>query len=175
MTKEVIIDLLTEKHNAFVMYISKLPNDEYLYSNKGKWTAEQQLRHIILCIKPLVQVFSLDKKMIEQTFGKISRESQDYETLLYHYIKKLKEGGKAPERYLPLIDPNDSKDILTEKLLNLIKELCLKIKIYNEQELDSFLIPHPLLGNLTFREMLYNTIYHVEHHQNLTTYNLQDL
>lgn len=35
-------------------------------------------------------------------------------------------------------------------------------------ELDKYILPHPLLGKLTIREMMYFTIYHVEHHKKLT-------
>jgi len=34
----------------------------------------------------------------------------------------------------------------------------------DEDDLDRVMLPHPLLGKLTLREMLFFTIYHVEHH-----------
>jgi hypothetical protein len=173
MTKKVIISSLTGKYDSFIKFINELTKEEYLYSNKGKWGAEQQLEHIVLCVKPLVQVFSMDKEIIGQTFGRTNRESRNYDALLNDYIGKLTEGGKAPDRYEPETTLSNSKEKLTESLVNLIKELCLKIDTFSEQELDSLLIPHPLLKNLTLREMLYNTIYHVEHHQNQIKQNLQ--
>jgi len=42
-----------------------------------------------------------------------------------------------------------------------------KIKNYNEANLDKYIIPHPLLGKLTLREMLFFTIHHNEHHLDL--------
>ena len=34
----------------------------------------------------------------------------------------------------------------------------------SEHKLDRCILPHPLLGKLTLREMIYFTIYHMEHH-----------
>ena len=34
----------------------------------------------------------------------------------------------------------------------------------DEEDLDNYILPHPLIGKTTIREMLYFTIYHVQHH-----------
>lgn len=172
MTKQIIINSLTEKYGDFVSFINVLTTDKYLYSHKEKWTAEQQLEHIILCVKPLVQVFNMDKENIRKTFGQTDKKSRSYEIVLKEYIEKLTSGEKAPERFIPKESFSITKETLTSTLQNLIKELSLSVDSFSEQELDSLLIPHPLLGSLTLREMLYNAIYHVEHHQNLAKQNL---
>ena len=35
---------------------------------------------------------------------------------------------------------------------------------WSEEKLDALQLPHPLLGNLTVREMLLFTLYHQRHH-----------
>jgi hypothetical protein len=50
MTKQMIIDQLTESYGSFVSYISSLSPEEYTFSYHGKWTAGQQLEHIILSV-----------------------------------------------------------------------------------------------------------------------------
>jgi len=42
--------------------------------------------------------------------------------------------------------------------------LCKQLLDYSEQDLDELILPHPLLGKLTLREMMYFTMYHVLHH-----------
>lgn len=172
MKKELIIELLIKKYTAFVDDINGLTDEEYSFSYLEKWTAGQQLAHIVLCIKPLVQVFGMDKSIIEQNFGLSDRPGQTYEMLLKNYLKKLKEGGKAPERYVPENTSPNQKAALTEELTKMIKQLCLEVESFTEQELDHLCIPHPLLGRITLREMLYNAIYHVQHHQELIALNL---
>ena len=165
MNKRVIIRLIVENYSSFVVYINGLTAEEYAFSNDQKWTAGQQSEHIVLCVKPLVQVFSMDKAAIAQTFGRADKPGRSYEVLLDDYLVKLHEGGRAPERYVPVITQANQKEALCETLAKLVKDLCSKIETFNEDELDNLLIPHPLLGNITLREMLYNAIYHVKHHE----------
>lgn len=173
MNKQTIIASLINNYDSFVKYINNLTLEEYLFSYEQKWTAGQQLEHIVLCVKPLVQVFSMDKLAIEQYFGRVDRLSRTYDNLLDDYIEKLKEGGEAPKQYVPEKTLQHQKEILSKTLTKMVKELCSKIETFNDQELDSLLIPHPLLKNITLREMLCNAIYHVNHHQELAKENLK--
>jgi hypothetical protein len=46
-------------------------------------------------------------------------------------------------------------------------ELLRRVRRWSETSLDAVLLPHPLLGKLTAREMLQFTVYHTAHHLNL--------
>lgn len=162
-------------YSSFADHIDSLTIDEYCFSNGQKWTAAQQLEHIVLCVKPLVMVFSMDKATIEQTFGRTDREGRTYEALLSDYFAKLNEGGKAPARFLPQETLIAERENLCKTLLHLIKTLCSKIETFSDEELDTLLVPHPLLGSLTLREMLYNAIYHVLHHRAQVDENLKKI
>ena len=165
MNKQEIIDHLALNYNAFIDYINSLTTEEYAFSKGQKWNAVQQLDHIVLCVKPLVQVFSMDKAAIAQAFGSTERQGRSYDVLLDDYHIKLSEGGKAPERFVPAAGTADQKQAQCAMLSKLVKDLCAKVDTFTNAELDTLLIPHPLLGSLTLREMLYNAIYHVKHHQ----------
>ncbi|RZL03090.1 MAG: DinB family protein [Pedobacter sp.] len=41
------------------------------------------------------------------------------------------------------------------------------VKNWSTDELDEYCIPHPVLGKLTVREMIYFTSIHTEHHRQL--------
>jgi len=167
MNKQAICNLLSEKYNSFVHYVNELTTEEYFCSYQQKWTAAQQLQHIVLCVKPLVQVFSMDKSSLEQKIGLSDRPGFTYDELLNKYNQKLKEGGKAPDRYVPETILTDQREILSQSLAGMIKDLCSLIENFTEQELDTLVIPHPLLGNLSMREMIFNAGFHVEHHHEL--------
>lgn len=173
MNKQVIAVTLKKNYSAFADYIMSLTESEYGYVNEGKWNAAQQLQHIVLCVQPLVYVFSQDKPVIEQNYGREPRQSRSYDMLLGDYLGKLHAGGKAPERFLPAQSIEQPRIALIATLTKLIDELCAKLLTFDEAELDSLLIPHPLLGKLTLREMLYNAIYHVGHHKLQVQQNLQ--
>lgn len=173
MDKQKIIELLKENYKSFTNYLNDLKETDFNYRFEDKWTAGQQLDHIILCVNPLILVFSMDKSMIEQNFGTSNKRHRNYDTLQSDYLVRIKKGGKAPGQYLPVKISFTQKDILCEKLLNMITVLCSKINDFKEEDLDALCIPHPLLGLLTMREMLYNVIYHVEHHQRQAKRNLE--
>ncbi len=174
MNKQEIIKSLFERHNSFLKYINELSPDEFLFAYQKKWTAGQQVKHIVLCVEVLVQVFNMPKLIIEEKFGLSAKQGCTYEELANKYVQKFTEGGKAPDRFVPQIILISQREGLCKDLAALINKLCAEVENFTEQELDTLRIPHPLLGSLSMREMLYNTIYHVEHHQVKTMLNLKN-
>lgn len=173
MNQDKIKIELRARHHAFIIYINELNEDTFNYKYQDKWTAGQQLAHIVLCVKPLVTVFGLERTMLEQKFGKLNRAGLSFDQLLAAYLEKFTEGGKAPENYVPEEITFEKRAVLIQNLEELISELCRKLSHFTEDDLDSLCIPHPLLGMLSLREMLYNAIYHVEHHHKASIRNLQ--
>ncbi len=173
MEREQIIQLLKENHSSFIGYINGLTNEAFLFSYQQKWTAGQQLDHIYLSVKPVAFALSLPKFFIRFIFGKSNRPGRTYEDLVKKYLTKLENGGKATGRFIPkTISPNQKERII-EGLNKNINLLCSKIETFTEQDLNTLILPHPLLGKLTIREMLYFTIYHAEHHHKITKRNLK--
>lgn len=169
MKKNDLTTELKEKYTAFTDYIGSLSEEEYQYQYENKWSAAQQLDHIVLCVAPLVQVYGMGKAGIEQMFGNVT-VIRDYETHKAAYLGKLREGGKAPSQYVP-VHPED-REVLIGKLSQQISILCEKVNSFSEEELETLAIPHPLLGKIALKEMLYNAVYHVQHHQQQAMQNL---
>jgi hypothetical protein len=172
MNKEEIIQQLRGNHQKFCNVVLSLTDEEFMSGANGKWTAGQQLDHIYRSVNALNQGLTLPKFIIRLYAGKANRPSKTYEELIAKYKLRLSAGGKAAGRFLPRQIDNKEKLHLKEKLINKVESLCKKIKRYTEPQLDYYILPHPLLGKLTLREMLYFTIYHAGHHQNLTLNNL---
>ncbi|HET6995911.1 MAG TPA: DinB family protein, partial [Chitinophagaceae bacterium] len=172
MNKEEIIRQLRANHQKFCVTVLSLTDEEFVSRANGKWTAGQQLDHIYRSVNALNQGLALPKFVIRLYVGKANRPSKTCEALIAKYKLRLGAGGKAAGRFLPREIDNKEKLFRKEKLITTIESLCKKVNRYKEMQLDYYILPHPLLGKLTIREMLYFTIYHVEHHQNLTVKNL---
>lgn len=172
MDKQLIKNKLYEKHNSFISYLDNLTNEEFLKSKNDKWTAGQQLEHIYLGVKPVRQLISLPGFLLKLIWGQANRKSKCYEDLVKKYLLKLENGGRATGRFIPKTVGIENGKKLKIDLKNEIDKLVTKLDKFTEDELDKYILPHPLLGKLTLREMLYFTIYHVEHHQELTKRNL---
>lgn len=172
MDKQTLKIKLHESHNTFISYLDRLSEDAFLSRKNDKWTAGQQLEHIVRAVKPVRQVLSAPKFLLKSIWGKANRESRTYTDLVNKYHVKLAAGGRAAGRFVPKAVSVEKGSRLKVRLKNEVDKLAAKLDKFSEHELDTYILPHPLLGKLTIREMIYFTIYHVEHHQNNTKQNL---
>jgi len=166
MNKQTIIKRLSENHQEFIACIDQLSTDEFNYSKNEKWTAGQQLEHIFLSVKPVCLAFSFPTFLMKLIWGKANRASRNYDELIERYHAKLENGSKATSPFVPKIVDIKKGQKLKTKLKNEVFKLCKSIEKLSEDDLDQYILPHPLLGKLTLREMLFFTIYHVKHHEN---------
>jgi len=173
MERQKIIQLLKGNHSSFTDYINGLTNEAFLFTPQQKWSAGQQLDHIYLSLKPVALALSLPKFILRLMFGKANRQSKTYEDLVTKYLSKLENGGRATGRFIPKNITLNEREIISKALNKKVIVLCSVIEKFTEQDLDTYILPHPLLGKLTIREMLYFTICHVEHHQEIAKRNLK--
>jgi len=167
LNRSELIDEFYKNHQLFKNYILSLNEEEYNYAPPEKWTAGQHLDHLIRAIKPLTQAMILPNFVLKTMFGKANRQSKTYTGLVRNYQEKLEEGGRASGKFLPPPQSFEDRSKLINQFQNLISKLKKQIDNYSEASLDELILPHPLLGKLTLREMLYFTAYHATHHQRL--------
>jgi hypothetical protein len=175
MTKNEMTARLHRNHLEFTDYMGTLSAKDFMSCSNEKWSAGQQLEHICLSVKPLVQALGLPKFVIKILIGKANRPSKTYDELIAKYSMKLSEGGKAGGRFVPKAVAFQSREKLAESLSALIQKLNIKIDSYSEDDLDTLILPHPLLGKITLREMIYFTMYHVQHHHKIAERNLNEV
>jgi len=173
MTKTEIIFLLADNHKKFIGQFEPMDERQFFISINNKWNSGQQLDHIIRSVQPVVLAFALPLVLLRLFFGKANRPSRSYEALVEKYHAKLAKGGMASGRFVPKGLSFPEKQTAIKKLQALVRRLNKKIETRTEEELDIYLLPHPLLGKLTLREMLYFTAYHAEHHRENMIKNLE--
>lgn len=165
--KADIIIALDKNITAFNKYIGTLNREQFEYRPLGKWSAGQNLEHLIRSIKPVNLAFGLPLIILKLLFGKANRPSKNYEGLIEKYKSKLQAGGKASSRFVPPGISFDKKNELLSQYNNQKDSLIKKIEKSREEDLDKYILPHPLIGKITLREMMFFTIYHNEHHLNI--------
>ncbi len=173
MKKETIIRSLSTSHRAFVDYVNTLSKEEFEFSKNEKWTPGQQLEHLYLSIRPLERILQSSDVLTQFNFGKSSGTSKEYAVLTHYYRTVLEAGAKATPPFLPKVVHFEALQELTKKLVTTNDSLCGNLEKFSEQELDDYFIPHPLLKNLTIREMMYFTMCHIDHHHKRTMANLK--
>ena len=165
--KSQIIAALHEKVDAFNEYIEPLNKEQFESTPNGKWSAGQNLDHLIRAIKPLQLAYGLPKIALLILFGRTNRPSKTFDELVTKYKTKLAAGGKASGPFIPPVIKIEKKVELIRKYREQKQKLIAKIEIQKEKDLDTYILPHPLLGKVTLREMLFFTIHHNEHHLEL--------
>jgi hypothetical protein len=167
MDKESIADLLEEKHHALISWLENQDNDKWELGPENKWTSGQQALHLLQSIIPLNNALSLPKFILKYKFGKANRDVRDYNTIVNRYQERLKE--VPPGRVSPFSNKmNHSKLKDKQYILNRLqvenKKLQYKTRKLSDKNLDTIILPHPLMGKMPVREILMWTAYHVEHH-----------
>lgn len=162
--KQELAAALDEKVNAINNYVTVLNKEQFEATPGGKWSAGQNLDHLIRSIKPLPLAYSLPTFILKIMFGKPNRPAKFYDELVLKYKTKLAAGGRASGPFIPPVISFEQKDILIKKYALQKQKLIGKIEKQSEEDLDQYLLPHPLLGKITLREMLFFTIHHNEHH-----------
>lgn len=173
MTNIELQEQLLKVYTDFIELLNKQTQREF--TNKltpGKWSNGQTLDHIVRGTEPISRALGLPKEQLIQMFGESDHASATYNGLVSNYHTMLSEGGKASGKYLPEEITFEDRSGLVERLFSSIEKMVLHLSKFSEDGLEKFVIPHPLLGKLTVREMMYFTIYHVQHHQKIVENNL---
>lgn len=176
MNKQEIIFNLKDSHRSFIDYLASLDDRAFMYSFQNeKWTAGQQADHIYRSLMPVHLILKFPKWTIKQLLGTANRPSKSYDELVAKYYHKLEtRTGTPPKFFTPKEITVAIKPIVFAKVQNNLDKICKLIDLFSEEELDEFILPHPLLGKVTLREMMYFTILHVQHHQKIAARNLMD-
>lgn len=167
MDQARIASELKRSHERFLATVLALPADRLSASRDGKWTPVQHLDHIRRAVRPLALAMLLPKWFLRWWVGRPNRTGRSYEELVARYKERLAAGGRASGAFVPPRSDAREADALARSVMKQVALLIRRLQGWSEPELDSTLLPHPLLGKVTVREMLYFTIYHAQHHQAL--------
>ena len=172
LNKDEIIQKLNANHIRMADTVKGLNETDFSTAPDGKWTQGQQLDHIYRSLKPLTMAIGLPKFAVRLLIGTANRPSRDYQGMVDKYEATLAGGATATGAYVPKTITYRQADGLAANVKSNLAKLVSNLHKYSEEDLDRLVLPHPLMGKLTVREMLYFTIYHSEHHYRVTLRNL---
>ncbi|EDP70103.1 hypothetical protein FBALC1_11237 [Flavobacteriales bacterium ALC-1] len=168
MDKEAIADLIEAKHSELISWLENQPEDAWTQGPEGKWTTGQQALHLLQSIKPLNSALSMPKFLLRYKFGKANRPVRAYDAVAKRYQERLKDvQGKTFKGSQNMkVPPLTEKEYILNRLQTEQKKLQYKTKKISNKNLDTLILPHPLMGKMPIREIIMWTAHHVEHHTN---------
>jgi hypothetical protein len=162
--KAFIQEQLLVNTATFIKFINEQTESSFTYSPDGKWSFGQILEHLNKSLAPVNLALTLPGFLFQILYGKPNRKARTNQELIDRYLQKLAAGGRASGRFIPRAvawaDKQKKLDAFkreTDKMIN-------RLSRWSEDQLDQHLLPHPLLGKLTLREMLFFSAYHIKHH-----------
>jgi hypothetical protein len=147
--------------------IQQATDAQFFAAPEAGWSAADYLRHLLLSIKPVSKGLGLPRARMQSMFGLPERPSHTYENLAAQYQSRLATGIRAedyekvmPTSYRVPEEVTDLKAYLTEQWVAANQQFLEVVATWSEAELDSHQLPHPALGQVTAREMLFFTLAH---------------
>ncbi len=165
--KRFIQQLISENAAAFVRFVEKQSEAKFLETPNDNWSVGQNVEHLIKSLSPVNLALRLPGFVLRFQFGKPNRKPRTYTELVNRYHEKLQAGGRASARFVPPPVSWNDKDKKVAAFTYETNTMIKRLNSWSESQLDSYLLPHPLLGKLTLREMLFFSGYHIEHHLKL--------
>ena len=166
MNKESITEILEANHQELFNWLENQQAEKWLEAPDEKWTVGQHILHLINSIQLLNNALSFPAFILKYRYGTINRELRDYDAVAKRYQEKLHDNlEKAKQFNKSLKIPSlAQKDNLLTRLKIQNKKLQYKTRKLKEKDLDTLLLPHPLMGKMAVREIIMWTAYHTEHH-----------
>ncbi|MFI5142188.1 MAG: DinB family protein [Bacteroidia bacterium] len=173
MKKPQLKQQLIQGHQAYIAYALSLNERNFNFAPPEKWNAGQHFKHILISLSKLNAAIGNPRYVLPMEQTDFKRPSMSYDKLVGVYLDFIKKGAKATAPFIPELVTINERPQLVNDVQTTIAELCNKLDDYAEEQLDTLTIPHPLLGRITLREMIYFTIKHAEHHYELTKQYIQ--
>lgn len=160
--KSEIITHIKRLTHEIAEYTSALDAQSFVKSDSEKWSAGQIVNHLTKSAKPLVLALRLPRFVLGLMRKK--KTALTYEEVVEKYKTVLEQGGKSSALYLPSKIGVGKKEEEIEEFVTTHKKLTDLLQFFDDKDLNEISFPHPLLGKLSAKELLFFTIYHLEHH-----------
>ena len=170
LSREGLASALRASEADVADFFGSLTPHELVLRVESAWTAAEQLAHLNTVVSAVGKGFAAPRLFLRIRYGR-SRSSRRSDTEVRDdYRAILAQGGRAAGPFVPA-----RQDLAPAQIEAHLQSLLARwgrvngrlrkaLEPWNEMDLDTIRMPHPLLGKITAREMIYFALYHSEHH-----------
>jgi len=170
LTREGLASALSEAEVEVAQFFDSLAPDELVLRVENAWTAAEQLAHLNTVVSAVAKGLAAPRLILRIRYGRCRTLRRGHTALRDDYRALLARGGRATGPFVPARHDPAPAEVEAHRQGLLARwgrvngRLQKAFAPWNEKELDTIRLPHPLLGKITAREMIYFTVYHSEHH-----------
>jgi uncharacterized damage-inducible protein DinB len=135
--------------------------------NAETWSIAQEFDHVIKVASAVSSALKISPFILKWKFGKPNRSIRSYEQMHTKFTSALASVGgkaKAPATFKSEEDKLFNKEEMLKHWSSTLAKFDQRINKWSDKNLDKVLLPHPMLGKMMVREMLYFTHIHTRHH-----------
>lgn len=169
-SKDEILHGIDEVEAEVAAFFGGLSDAELVHREGDAWTPAEHLAHLATSVSAVARGLAMPRLLLRLRFGRAPAPSRSFAELRQDYRERLARGGRASGAFVPARqDPEPAavaplRTALLARWGRVNGRLRTALEPWSERQLDRIRLPHPLLGKLTTREMLFFTLYHGRHH-----------
>lgn len=169
-TRSEILHELARVEEEVASFFGSLSEDEFVLRVQDAWNPAEHLAHLNTSVSAVARGLSYPRWLLRLRFGRARAPSRTYEEVRDTYLGILAGGAGATGDYVPpraelsAAEAGAHRADLLARWGRVNARLRTAAEGWSERALDRVRMPHPLLGMLTTREMLFFTLYHNRHH-----------
>ena len=170
LTRDELAAALSGAEVDVAEFFGSLTPDELVLRVESAWTAAEQLAHLNTVVSAVAKGFAVLRLLLRIRYGRSRSPVRSHAALRDDYRAILAAGGRAAGPFVPARHDLAPAQIEAHRRSLLARwgrvngRLQKALEPWNEKHLDTIRLPHPLLGKISAREMIYFTVYHSEHH-----------
>lgn len=154
---EAAVETLSREVDHYLQTLS----DATFEAPQGRhWSPSGHIRHLAKSVRAVAKGMN-QPKLVLRAFGR-AKSSRSFDEVLAVYRGALTEGDQAGK--FGLSQDRPSREEVMSRWRDAQRLLEDAMQGWSESALDRYRLPHPLIGKLTVREMLFFTLFHNAHH-----------
>ncbi len=166
LTNKEIYARLDDVFDKVVAWVESSSEDDLnSVRYQDRWTAAGHVFHLVKTTKAVSSGFKVPRILLRMKFGTIKREEKSYEALKNELETLISQEKLIAKREL---SPAEGRKFGKEEIIKRFRDEQRDFKEafdrWKEYHLSKNVLPHPVVGNLTIREMAYFNILHTWHH-----------
>lgn len=167
--KREIIEAWSDEYLEVGRFFAGIEGEPFFAAPAGVWSPAENLVHLIRSAKPVALALRIPKVVLRLRFGRMQQPSRSFAAMRAAYVDVALAGGAvAGGAFIPQVTGSgrEVKQRILTGWNGAGRRLEQELAGWSEEALDRLALPHPLLGKLSVREMLFFTLYHTMHHVN---------